>query len=91
VPGRRAVLGRHLVQGRGIDLGEELLAGEQFQRRRVLGQDDVGGGGVALLFDLTGEPLVLAVADLDLGPVLPFEALGQGFGHRFVLGAVEGQ
>ena len=91
VPGRRAVLRGHFVQGRGIDLGEQFLAGQQFQRRRVLGQDDVGGGGVSLLLDLAGEPLVLAVADLDLGAVLLFEALDQRFGHRFVLGAVEGQ
>ena len=72
-------------------LASSSLLGQQFQRRRVLGQEDVGGGGVALLLDLAGESLVLAVADLDLGAVLLFEALDQRFGHRFVLGAVEGQ
>ena len=91
VPGRRAVPRGDFVEGRGIDLGEQFVAGEQFQRRRVLGEEDVGGGGVSLLLDLAGETLVLAVADLHLGAVLLFEAFDQSFGHRFVLGAVEGQ
>ena len=89
VPGRRAVAGGHLVQRRRIDLGEQSLADEQIQRRRVLGQEDVGGGGRPLLLDLAGEALVLAVADLHLGAVLLLEALDQSFGHRFVLGAVQ--
>ena len=87
----RAVLRRNLIDGLGVDVGEQIGALHGGHRRRVLGEEDVGRRRGALGHQLVAEfgVAALAVGHLDAG--FGGERVDPFLGQRLVLGVVDEQ
>ena len=78
-----------LLQRRGLERGEQPAVRDQRHRRRVLGDEDVGGRGRALGDDLVGELAVVAVAHHHANARARGEVLHPLLGQVLVLRVVE--
>ena len=89
--GGRTVLRRNLIEGVGVQVGEQAGFLDRCHRGGVLGKEHIGGRGVFLGDQLVAELGVtaLAVGHLDAGFL--GERVDPLFGQRFVLSVVDQQ
>ena len=88
---RRAVLSGRQPERGGLDRGQQALVLEQFERRGVLGEEQVRGGARALGGDLVGQRVLVVAAHVDGDTGLVLERLHQRLGGLRVLPAVQRQ
>ncbi len=84
----RAVRSVHLLQGGRRDRSEQPGSVYQHHGRGVFGEEHIGRGGGAFLYDLVAHLGVVAVTDGDRNPGFLGEALNPSLGQAFVLGVV---
>ena len=89
VPSGGAEGGRDPVEGRGGELAEASGLGHRAQRAGVLGEEQVGGGGVTLGDELGGQLAAVAGAELDLDAGLLGELVEDPLDEGLVAAAVE--
>ncbi|OJU34004.1 MAG: hypothetical protein BGN94_08660 [Rhizobiales bacterium 68-8] len=90
-PVLRRVDRRHLLQRVVVQRGEHGAVGERDERRALLGIEDVGGRGVALLDELVGELAAAALADVHPDAGRAAEDVDQRARRLLVLAIVEGE